>query len=50
MDDHDLGQGLRKVPEQSIATLDAFVTFAQRVKQAIDRVRELRRFGVVGNR
>ncbi len=50
MDDDDLRQGAGEIREQPIAVLDLLVAFAQRVEQAIDGVRELRRFRIVRHR
>ena len=50
VNEDNLGQSVCKIPEQAIAPLDFLVTFAQRVEQAIDRMRELRRLGVIRNR
>ncbi len=43
MDEDDLGQGAREVPEQPVAALDLLIALAERIEKPVDSEREVRR-------
>ena len=50
VDDDDFGQGSGEVLEQAIAPAQSVVTLAESIEQTVDRMRELGRIRVVGDR
>ncbi len=47
MDQHDLGERTREIPEQPVAPLDLLISLAERIEQAVDCEREIRHIAVL---